>query len=288
MTSSPALPAAENAKEIAYWNGPAGQRWMQRQEDLDALLAPVLDVLLQRAAPAPGERVIDVGCGCGDSTLALAPRVQPGGRVLGIDVAAAMLERARERAAGLPGITLALADATTEVFEPQAADLLCSRFGVMFFADPVASFANLRRGLRPGGRVAFSCWREPRANPWFMVPLQAAYRHVPKMPELGPEDPGPFSFAPPARVERLLRQAGFDAVVLEPVDLPFDLARGRGVDAAVDASMNIGPAARALEGQTPAVLEAAAASIRAALAPHQVQMRVPLPGAIWIVTALNP
>jgi SAM-dependent methyltransferase len=284
------LPAADdpNADEIAFWNGPGGQRWLNRQQTQDALLAPVADVLFDRAAARVGEIVLDIGCGCGTTSIALARRVAPGGHVLGIDVSSPMLERARQLAPqGLP-VDFVLADATVHPFEPGRADLLFSRFGVMFFADPARSFANMRCGLRGGARLIFACWREPRENPWLLLPLQEAYRHVPRLPEVGPEDPGPFSFAAERRVRGILERAGFGAIQLEPINLSLDLATGRGLDAAVDAALGIGPASRALDGQ-PAPLRAAAAdSIRAALARCQVGDTVPLPGAVWIVSATNP
>ena len=175
-----------NADQIAYWNGPGGQHWADRQQVQDILLAPVADLLLDRARPAPGERIVDVGCGCGATTSALAQRAGPAGHVLGIDISGPMLARARQLApAGLP-VDFELADATIYPFASGGFDLLVSRFGVMFFAEPALSFANMRRALRPSGRLAFACWREPRDNPWLMLPLQAAYRHVPKLPQLGP------------------------------------------------------------------------------------------------------
>ena len=122
-----------------------------------------------------------------------------------------MLERARQSAPKDLPVDFVLADATVYPFEPASFDLLASRFGVMFFADPALSFANMRKALRPSGRLAFACWREPRENPFFMAPLQAAYKHVPKLPQQGPEDPGPFAFASEARVRRILDAAGFTA-----------------------------------------------------------------------------
>jgi SAM-dependent methyltransferase len=276
-----------NADQAAYWSGPTGQRWVDRQEVLDAVLAPTLEILLDRAAAGTGERVIDIGCGCGASAIALAQRVGSGGRVIGVDISAPMLARARERApAGLP-LELVNADATVHAFAPGAADLLVSRFGVMFFADPVLSFANLRRALRPGGRVAFVCWRALTDNPWMNAPLQAASQHIPPPPLPGPEEPGPFAFAREARVRRILGEAGFSAIALEPVDLTLDLAIGQGLDVAVQTTFDTGPVRRGLEGQPPEVVAKVAGAIRTALAPLQQGERVPLGAAIWIATAVN-
>ncbi|HVC30702.1 MAG TPA: class I SAM-dependent methyltransferase [Steroidobacteraceae bacterium] len=277
-----------NADQVAYWNGPPGERWRARQQDQDTLLAPVADLLLRRAAPSPGEAAIDVGCGCGFTTLELARRVAPGGRVLGVDISAPMLERARERAPADLAIEFIEADATAYPFEPAAADLCFSRFGVMFFAEPHKSFANIRQGLRRGARLAFACWREPQSNPWLMLPLEEACRHVPRPPASSPEEPGPFAFADERRVRGILDSAGFKSVSLEAVDLSLDVGVGRGLDTAVETALGIGPASRALEGQPAQLRSAAAASIRAALARYQSGTAVSLPGAIWLVTATNP
>ncbi len=277
-----------NATEIAYWNGPGGERWLNSQHLLDKLLTEVAEILLERTAAGVGESVLDIGCGCGATSIELARRVAPTGRVLGVDVSAPMLERARQLAPKELPVDFALADATVYPFEPGRADLLCSRFGVMFFADPERSFVNMRRGLRRGARLTFACWREPRRNPWAMLPLQEAYRHVPRLPEPGPEDPGPFSFASERRVITILERAGFDATQFEPIDLSFDLALGHGLEAAVDTALHIGPTSRALDGQPPALRAAAAESIRAALARYQVRGTVLLPAALWIVSARNP
>ncbi|MCA6120632.1 methyltransferase domain-containing protein [Bradyrhizobium sp. WSM 1704] len=274
-----------NADQIAYWNGPGGQRWADRQAVQDILLAPILDLLLDRARPAPGERVLDVGCGSGASTIALARKVAPSGHVFGVDVSGPMLERARQNTPNDAPASYALADATVYPFDPASFDLLASRFGVMFFADPAASFAHLRKAMKPSGRLAFICWKEPRENPFFMAPLQAVYKHVPKLPQLGPEDPGPFSFASEARVQRILGEAGFTGVAMEPCRLELDVAIGRGMDFAVQGALEIGPASRALDGHPDEVRTAAVSSIREALTPFAKGGSVLLPAAIWVVTA---
>jgi ubiquinone/menaquinone biosynthesis C-methylase UbiE len=275
----------QNADQIAYWNGPGGQRWADRQQAQDILLAPVADILIDRAKPKTGERIVDVGCGSGATTVVLAEKVGPTGHVFGIDVSGPMLARARQNAPAELPIDFVLADATVYPFDPASFDLLASRFGVMFFAEPAISFTNMRRALRASGRLAFACWREPRDNPWMMAPLQAVYKHVPKLPQLGPEDPGPFSFASEQRVQRILSEAGFIGIEVERCDLSLDLAIGRGLEAAVQGAFEIGPASRALEGQPADVRAAATNSIREVLAPFVSGQAVLLPGSIWIVTA---
>lgn len=274
----------QNADQIAYWNGPGGQRWAERQAAQDVVLGPVADVLIERARIGSGERIVDVGCGSGATTIAFARKVGQTGRVLGIDVSEPMLTKARETAPTDLPIDWLLADATVYPFEPASFDLLASRFGVMFFADPVLSFANMRKALKPSGRLAFACWREPRENPFFMAPLTAVYKHVPKLPPPGPDDPGPFAFASQGRVTRILSALGFEAIAMEPCDLKLDVAVGRGLDAAVDGVLQIGPANRALEGHDD-VRSVARQSVREALMPFVAGEKVLLPGAIWIVTA---
>jgi SAM-dependent methyltransferase len=275
----------QNADQIAYWNGPGGQRWADRQAAQDILLAPVADLLIDRARPKSGERIIDVGCGSGATSIAFAHKVGPSGHVFGVDVSGPMLARARASAPKELPVDFVLADATIYPFDPASFDLLASRFGVMFFADPAKSFANLRSGLRPSGRLAFACWREPRENPWMMTPLQAIYQHVPKLPPQGPDDPGPFSFASEARVHRILSEAGFKDIAMEPCNLALDIAIGGGIEAAVRSALEIGPASRALEGHPPETRAAAMKSVREVLEPFAKGETVALPGAIWIVTA---
>ena len=285
--STPLVPVGD-ADQTAYWNGPGGRRWTERGDAPEAIFAPIAELLYARARLAPGERVIDIGCGGGATTLAIAAQVGAAGGVIGVDVSALMIAWARRRAGATSAAKFVLADAGSHDFDPGWANLLFSRFGVMFFANPVASFANLRKGLARGGRAVFACWREAKRNPWQMIALKAACKHVPRLPEVGPEDPGPFSFADEQRVRRILGEAGFETITLTPVDLELDVAAGQGLEAALAALQQIGAASRALEGQPEALRAAAVAEIRTALAPHQRGQSVPLGAAVWMVEALNP
>ncbi len=282
-------PAAQlHADQIAYWNGIGGAQWVARQAHTDAMLAPVANLAIDRLAPPPNASVLDIGCGCGATTLMLAARL-PEGRVTGVDVSAPMLTVARGRGAGIGNLAWLCADAATHPFPAGGWDLAFSRFGVMFFGDPVAGFANLRRALRPGGRLLFACWRKLAENPWMGVPLAAALPHLPPLPETGPEEPGPFAFADPERVRRILTDAGWRAPTITPGDVMLDLAGGQGLEAAVESATRMGAAARALRDQPETVREAAREAIHAALARHATaDGRVALAGAVWLVASEAP
>ena len=275
-----------NADQAAYWNGAAGRRWLDRQETLDLVLEPIHEVLLDRAAAAAGERAIDIGCGCGASTVELAQRVGRTGSVLGVDISAPMLARARERApADLP-LRFVLADATVHAFEPGLADLLFSRFGVMFFADPPAAFANLRRALAPKGRVGFVCWQGLDRNPWMRVPAMAEAAHVAFPAPPPPGTPGPFAFADPERVRGILERAGFHGIALEPHAQELTVGgAGADLDRAVEFMIQMGPTAVALRQNPDADLGRVKAAVREALAPYQTPRGLVMGSAAWLVTA---
>jgi SAM-dependent methyltransferase len=281
MTPSQAF----NEEQRARWNGTDGEMWASHYDRMDRVLAPINGPLLAFAAPAAGSAVIDVGCGCGGPTIELARMVGSSGRVIGLDISEPMLARARERSREYANVTFLLGDAAELPLENLRADLMVSRFGVMFFGDATAAFSNLRKGLVPGGRLRFACWRPIQENPWLQIPLHAVYEHVPRLPKPAPEEPGPFSFADPERVTRILRAAGFTTLSFTPLDLRFDLSSGGTLaDAAVNASEN-GPARRALTGQPDDVRSRAVDSIRRALAPYALQTGVELAGAVWLVAA---
>jgi SAM-dependent methyltransferase len=269
--------------QVAYWDGPGGTRWTDESARTEKMLSQVATLLYERAKIRPGETVLDVGCGLGPTTIALASQVGPSGRVVGLDVSKDMIALARQRAAGVANIEFVAADAATHQFAAPFADVLFSRFGVMFFGDPAAAFANLRRAMKPGGRVVFACWRRMSENQWMLKPLLAAYDHVPKPPPAQPDEPGPFAFADQERVGKILTGAGFAVPRFTPVDLAFEIGGGNGLDAAVQQSMTIGATSRVLQDQPDAVRAKVAQSIRAALTPYLKGQSVALPGAIWIV-----
>jgi SAM-dependent methyltransferase len=275
-----------NQEQIEFWNGPRALAWVAEQEARDRALAPFGEAALKRATVAPGERVVDVGCGCGTTTMELSDAVGPDGAVLGLDVSGPMLARAKERATGRPRIRFELGDAATFDFSAAGLSehtLLFSRFGVMFFEQPAQAFANLRRSLRPGGRVAFVCWRRLEDNPWMAIPFAAAKTVLSPPPPAG-DKPGPLAFANADRVSGLLQEAGFLDATFEPFDHPMPLGDGQGIEAAAKEAISMGPTGRMLldadEPTRARVLEA----VRTALTPLARGDDVSLMAGAWIVT----
>ena len=273
-----------NSEEIAYWNEEAGSRWARFQERIDAAFAPLGAAGLASAAARPGEAALDVGCGCGASSLELGEAVGATGRVVGVDVSRSMLAVAEERAtaANLGNARFILADASSEAFEERAFDLAFSRFGVMFFDDPVSAFANVRRSLRSDGRLVFVCWRELGANPWFRVPLEAIRPYVPPQPKADPEAPGPLAFADATRVRGILERAGFEDIRFEAFDamLPFGTRT-----AATELVSKIGPASQLLEKVDEPERPDALLALDRALAANEREGVVRLGASVWIVVA---
>jgi len=269
-----------SVEQRARWNGPDGEYWASRYEHLERMLSPITGPLLTFAEPRPSSTVIEVGCGCGDNTLDLA---RLAGRVIGIDVSEPILAVARQRLRDLPHVTFLLGDAAELPLDDLGAELIVSRFGVMFFGDPVAAFANLRKGLVPRGRLRFACWRTLAENPFQQVPLNALYEHVPRLPPLAPEEPGPFTFGDRERVTRILTAAGFTTPTFTPLDIEVDLAGGGTLDDAIVQICDLGTVRRVLADRSESTRADAVASIRHALTPYATAEGVKLPAAVWLV-----
>ena len=276
-----------NAREVQFWNSAATRPWAELHEPIDRLFAGLTQLILELAAPQPGERVIDIGCGSGTTVLELARRVGPTGYVLGADISQHSLEKARERitAAGLSQAEASLCDVSTHTFAADSFDLAFSRFGVMFFADPTATFINLRRGMRHPGRLTFAVFRTPQENAWGTAPLAAVRHLLPPMKPPGPEDTGQFSWADPTRIRRILEGAGFEDMSLTPHDPAMRLAGPGGAAEAAGFAMTIGPIARALSNASAPKPEAVRSTLEAFFRSHDSPQGIVLPGALWIVRA---
>jgi SAM-dependent methyltransferase len=278
--------------QVADWKGQSGERWVAYQARLDAMMAVFGQAAIEAAAPATGERVLDIGCGAGASSLALAARVGAGGHVLGVDISEPLIDRARALAPQDTPALFQVADASSTELPEGAFDILFSRFGVMFFDDPTAAFTHMRCALKPGARVAFVCWRGMAENDWVRLPMGAIKGIVPPMTPPNPEAPGPFSFGDQRRVARILTVAGFTDVAIVPFDASIPFGKGETRDAALDEAvkmtLEVGPLSRALADQPDDIRARASAAVRAAFAGRPGERSVMINGAAWIVTARNP
>lgn len=273
-----------NAHQAEFWNGPGGETWTTQRDRFNAMLRPIGHVTIARARPQPGEHVLDVGCGTGDTTGDLAKHVAPGGSVTGLDISETMLRSAREIADAHPvPVAFHAADAQTHAFDEAAFDLVFSRFGVMFFDDSVAAFANLRRALRPGGRLAFACWQAVARNGWVHVARDVVARHVELPPPEDPRAPSPFAFAEADYVRGILDAAGFRGVALESHETT--VLTGRSLETAVETVTDRGPLSRAIHDAPKDVQARIHAELLEALSPHAGDDGVRLGAGVWIVTA---
>lgn len=279
------MTVAANADQIAYWNEVVGETWAKMQGRMDAQLDPLGRAAIGALGLRPGERVLDIGCGSGATTLQLAEAVGPGGEAVGLDVSRPMLAVARSRphSDGAGRLSSVEADAQADPPPSPAFDAAFSRFGVMFFSDPTAAYRNIRQGLGPGGRLVFVCWRSRMENPMFTAPMETALKTLPAPPPADPLAPGPFAFADPDRVRRILTDGGFTGIGIVPLDVPISPGP---LEEAMTVAFNIGPLAAMLR-EHPEDRESVTADVRAALQGFEQDGVVRFPAATWIVTARN-
>ena len=277
-----AAPTGPNADQRAFWNGATGARWAQHQSDMDRNLTDASTGVLTLAAARHGERVLDIGCGAGQTTFALADAVGRDGHITGLDISAPLLANAAKTGAEVPNVAFVEADASLFPFKPDF-DLVFSRFGVMFFDDPVAGFTNIHKALKPSGRLAFVCWRPAAENQWVAIPAGAAKDFLPQQPAPDPHAPGPFAFADPKRVESILSQAGFRDVTIEKLDGVMDL--GASVDHAAFQMTSLGPLSRALNDADDATRARVVAAVKAAFEKIATPAGVRPGIACWLVSA---
>ena len=264
-----------NSEQAAMWTA-AGRGWAEVEDTVGQMLRPFEDLLVQVAARRPRRRVLDVGCGTGGVTRAIADALGDGTTCVGVDIAETMLAAAKPS----ENVRFVHADAQVHQFE-ESFDLIVSRFGVMFFEDPVAAFRNLLRATTPGGELCFVTWRGPDENPFMKTAQQAAARLIPNAPTPAPDAPGPFAFADPDRVRKILGDSGWTGIGISPVDATRTLP----VEQLEPYLRNLGPISRALreapEGERDGIL----AAVRSAFDPFVHGAEVRIPAACWQVTA---
>ena len=254
-----------NAEQAEFWSGVA-PTWIELEAQFERVGGPPGLLAVDRLQLSPGQRVVDLGCGIGPTSLEIARRVGPDGAVVGVDISEEMLAGARRAAerAGLSNVSFVLADVQEHDLGEAAFDAAFSRFGVMFYADPVAAFSNIRRSIRPGGRLSFVCWQTVFDNEWMLVPGMAAMSVVGELPVPGPDEPGPFSLADPDKVRAVLGGAGFSEVELEPHNDVIVESEDR-IPLVVEASVRMGPAREAVRERGPEVEEQVRRAVEDAL-----------------------
>jgi len=269
-------------EQATMWNGPSGRAWVEAQETLDQMLKPFEDLLLAGIPAGSAHAALDVGCGTGSTTLAVARALGPAGRCTGIDISEPMLALARERAArDGANATFICADAQRYAFAPATIDAIVSRFGVMFFDDAVAAFANLRRAARPDAALRFVAWRSASENPFMTTAERAAAPLLPELPPRQPDAPGQFFFASRERVHATLTGGGWTDVAIEPVDVTCEFPAG-----ALDSYLaRLGPVATVLRDADEATRARVTQAIRPAFDRYIQGGVVRFTGACWLATA---
>lgn len=275
-----------NQDQVALWNEASGRTWVEMQAVLDGILAPFAEILVKEGFPREGGRVLDVGCGSGATTFAMARRLGTAGQCVGVDISEPLLTAAKARAAAerISNVSFVQADAQTHTFEPGSSDALISRFGVMFFDDPEAAFANLRRALRISGKSTFIAWRSPAENPFMTTARRAAEPLLSNMPVADPKAPGQFAFADGDRVRRILERSGWSDIELRPVDVEGHVAEKD----LLDYVTKLGPVGVALrEVQDEGTRARVAEVLRTAFQPYIRNGSAHFAMACWLVGAVR-
>jgi SAM-dependent methyltransferase len=280
----------ENTAQIEFWNGETGQNWVTHDALMEDMLQPLGKTVLDILAPTAGERALDIGCGCGHTSLDLAARVGPEGSVTGVDISAPMLGVARHLAdeAGGDSAPMAFleADAQTHAFQASDYDVVFSRFGVMFFEDPVAAFINIRSAMSSAGRLAFCCWQPRAVNPFMTVPAIAALELLPAPPQLPPRAPGPFAFEEADYVDTILQEAGYTEICISPLSRLLEFGRGLPLTEIVERLVQIGPIAQMVRDAPADLQQPVRDRVSAAVAPfYDSRTGLALEGQFWTVSA---
>lgn len=279
-----------NAAQIERWNGATGETWAKPdfREQQDKVIGPYGDDAMDTLRLQSGQYILDIGCGSGTTTLKLANRVGPSGRVIGVDISTPQLENAKKRADELADLCIEFHnhDMTTFPFEGSLFDCAFSRFGVMFFAEPVDAFTHIRSGIKPSGRLAFACWKSAEQNPWLSKTVEVASQYLPRPAAPGPTDPGPYSFQDSKRINLILTEAGFSDI--EIVSVEKGLTCGPDMKSTVAQLIQVGAMAAAIEEAPEELRNRIKSDLGEAFQGYQTSSGVIIDSAAWIVSATNP
>jgi len=271
--------------QTALWNGRAGRAWVDAQEVLDQMFKPFEDRLVEEVRAESGRRVLDVGCGTGSTTLAVARLLGANGHCVGADISQPMIAAARERAQreDTPA-SFTCADVQVHAFEPASFDMIISRFGVMFFDNPVLAFANLRRAASNGARLQLIAWRSGAENPFMTTAERAAAPLLPNMPARRPGAPGQFSFADRQRVSSILQESGWAEIDIRPIDVDCILPEKE----LVGYLTRLGPVGLILQEADEGTRRQVIETVRTAFDPYVHGSEVRFAAACWMVSARAP
>lgn len=273
-----------NRDQSALWNAASGPVWVTLNPILDRTMAPFAERVVEEAFPGEGKRVLDIGCGGGATTLAMAKKLGARGVCVGVDISEPLLDLAKKRAeAAGASAELLLADAQTHAFTPASFDAVISRFGVMFFDAPEAAFANIRTAMRPSAKLAFVAWRTPAENPFMITPAVAAAPLLPDLAQYNPDAPGPFAFSDRARIESILGKSGWKDVSVAPFDVPTQVPEAD----LHEYITKIGPVGRAFGKADAPTQKKVAQVVREALDPFMKDGAAHFTASVWLVTARN-
>ncbi len=270
------------------WSGEQGSKWADAIDPMDRQLAPATRHAMAALAAQPGERIIDLGCGGGPTSLEIAGVVGAQGAVLGVDISPDLVRIARSRGADIGHLSFEIADAAAHPFDAQGWDAVFSRFGCMFFDEPVAALANLRAGVKPGGRAVLTVWTEPKHNPWAMIPARAAAQVLGSAEKMPPGAPGPFGWATPEIFMPILEDAGWRNIAFEEHDIECPVSPDGAADpvaSAIDHAARIGPLSSRLK-EAPEAIHEIRPILAEALEPMVREGVVMLPGRIRVITAV--
>lgn len=278
----------DNASEEEFWSGPAGQSWIAHEAEQDGLLANVAQAVIDMAELQPGGRAIDIGCGAGALTMLAAEAVGEAGRVLATDIAPPFVARVGARALGMPQVGTFLGDAQMSDWPETGFDFAISRFGVMFFSDPSAAFANIARALRPGGRIVFAAWAKVEENPYWAIPRRLVAERIGPQKGSGPNAPGPMGLADAEWAMGQFRAAGLADVDVTTQQVP--LTHAEGAAGAASLMLRVGPAVRALAENDLSEDQRAAfrQEVEHAFRPFETEGLAEIPSTIHFYTATKP
>ena len=275
----------ENSESQTFWNEEGGQQWVNNIDSVETFIQPLSEQLLDTVLPASGEQVLDVGCGGGLTSIKIAQLVGSDGSVTGVDVSRPIIDIAIERGKEIENLAFELGDAATWDFKEESYDIITSRFGVMFFDEPVAAFANLHKALKRSGRMVFLCWRKLEENPWMARTAKAAFEIVPPpqdTPAPDPTAPGPFSLGDRAHLESVIKLAGFTDIEVKAVDQGLHMGD---LDDAVKFFLKMGPAAEIAKNASEQQTQQIIGAIMQVLSEYDTPQGVVSPAAAWIVSA---